>query len=90
MATGKTVIKFGTGTDIKIAIQFAIDAVRDTQEDHEFVYNDWFKMTITPTTTLQYVLNLFFSKSMLQKNLGMGQQKINQSIYRNKMLGWNK
>ncbi len=90
MTTENTVIKFDRGTDIKIAIQSVIELAKSTQENYEMVYNNWFKMTVTPTTTMEYGVNLFFSKSMSQSNLGMRQMKANQSIYRNKMLGWNK
>ncbi|MBO7656341.1 MAG: hypothetical protein J6S80_01275 [Alphaproteobacteria bacterium] len=75
MATKNTIIEFDTGVDIKTAIQFVIDLVRNAQRNYDLVYNDWFKMTVTPATTLQYGLNLFFSGAMLQKNLGMGQIK---------------
>ena len=90
MATENTVIKFDKGTDIKIAIQSVIEVAKSTQKNYEMVYNNWFKMTVTPTTTTEYGVNLFFSKSMSQANLGMPPMKANQSIYRNKMLGWNK
>ncbi|MBO7508940.1 MAG: hypothetical protein J6T57_01535 [Alphaproteobacteria bacterium] len=72
MGAEKTVVKFDTRTDIKTAIQFTIDLVRDAQENCNLVYNNWFKMTITPMTTVEYGVNLFFSKAMSQKNLGMG------------------
>ena len=78
MAVGNTVIKFDWGTDIKTAIQFTIDLVRNAQENCDLVYNEWFKMTVTPATTLQYGLNLFFTKSMSQTNLGMEQIKSKQ------------
>jgi len=89
MATENTVIKFDGGTDIKIVVQSVIELAKSTQKNYEMVYNNWFKMTVTPTTT-EYGVNLFFSKSMSQANLGMRPMKANQSIYRNKMLGWNK
>lgn len=73
MAVGNTIIKFNGDTDIKTAIQFAVDLVRDAQENCDLIYNEWFKMTVTPKTTLKYGLNLFFSKAMSQKNLGMDQ-----------------
>lgn len=75
MATKNTIIEFDTGVDIKTAIQFVIDLVRNAQRNYDLVYNDWFKMTVTPATTLRYGLNLFFSGAMSQKNLGMGQIK---------------
>ena len=90
MATENTVIKFDKGTDIKIAIQSVIEVAKSTQKNYEMVYNNWFKMTVTPTTTVEYGVNLFVSKSMSQANFGMRPMKANQSIYRNKMLGWNK
>lgn len=90
MTTENTVIKFDRGTDIKTAIQSVIELAKSTQKNYEMVYNSWFKMTVTPTTTMEYSVNLFFSRSMSQSNLGMRQMKANQSIYRNKMLGWNK
>lgn len=90
MDNKNTVIEFNRGTDIKIAIQSVIEVAKSTQKNYEMVYNNWFKMTVTPATTLQYGLNLFFSKSMSHLNMGMRQMKANQSIYHNKMLGWNK
>jgi len=78
MAAGNTIIKFDTDTDIKTAIQFVIDSVRDARENYDLVYNEWFKMTVTPATTLQHGLNLFFSSAMSQKNLGIGQKKSKQ------------
>jgi len=90
MDNKNTVIEFNRGTDIKTAIQFVINLAKVTQRNYDMLYNEWFKMTVTPATTLQYGLNLFFSKSMSHLNMGMEQMKANQIIYRNKMLGWNK
>ena len=78
MATENTVIKFDGETDIKIAIQSVIEVAKSTQKNYEMVYNNWFKMTVSPTTTLDYGLRLFFTKSMSQTNLGMGQIKSKQ------------
>ena len=73
-----TSVEFDNGPDIKTAIQFVIDLAKGAKKNYELIYNKWFKMTVTPETTLQYGLNLFFSKSMSQPNLGMGQIKSKQ------------
>ena len=71
-------IEIEYGTDIKTAIGSVIDLARGTQKNYKLVYNKWFEMTVTPATNLQHGLNLFFSKSMSQKNIGMGQIKSKQ------------
>lgn len=71
-------IEIEYGTDIKTAIGSVIDLACGTQKNYKLVYNKWFEITVTPTTNLQHGLNLFFSKSMSQKNIGMGQMKSKQ------------
>lgn len=71
-------IEIEYGTDIKTAIGSVIDLARGTQKNYKLVYNKWFEMTVTPITNLQHGLNLFFSKSMSQKNIGIGQVKSKQ------------
>lgn len=65
--------RYGLDTYIGDAIQEVIKLAQTTGENYIFVYNNWFKMTVTPTTTLEYGLRLFFTKSMSQKNLAMGE-----------------
>ncbi len=64
--------KYDIGTYIADAIVEVINLAKANNKDYIFIYNNWFKMTITPTTTLDSGLRLFFSKSMSQKNLAMG------------------
>ena len=60
MAVGNTIIKFDTDTDIKTAIQFVIDLVRDARENYDLVYNEWFKNDRDPgnnfATWVKFVL----------------------------------
>ena len=74
----KNIIEIEFGTDIKTAIQSVINLAKNTQENFKLVYNKWFELNVTPTTTLQYGLNLFFSKSVSQKNIGMSQVQSKQ------------
>ena len=86
-----TAVEFDTGTDIITAIQFVIELAERAQTNYEIVYNKWFKMIVTPTTKLQDELNLFFSKANSNaSNARIRPMKANNSIYRNKMLGWCK
>jgi len=67
--------KYDIGTYIGDAITEVIKLAKLNNENYTLVYNNWFKLIVTPTTTLDYGLRLFFSKSMSQQNLGMGQMQ---------------
>ena len=70
--------KYDIGTYIADAIMEVVKLAKCDNKNYILIYNNWFKMTVTPETTLQYGLKLFFSKSMSQPNLGMGQIKSKQ------------
>ena len=67
--------KYDIGTYIGDAITEVIKLAKLNNENYTLVYNNWFKLIVTPTTTLDYGLRLFFSKSMSQQNLAMGQMQ---------------
>lgn len=64
--------KYDVGTYIGDAITEVIKLAKADSKNYVLIYNNWFKMTVTPTTTLDYGLRLFFSKSMSEKNMAMG------------------
>lgn len=72
ISMANTIKKYNIGTYIGDAIQEVINLAKANQINYDLVYNNWFKFTVTPTTTLEYGLRLFFTKSMSQKNLAMG------------------
>lgn len=67
--------KYDIGTYIGDAITEVIKLAKLNNENYTLVYNNWFKLIVTPTTTLDYGLRLFFSKSMSQQNLAMDQMQ---------------
>ncbi|MBQ6736704.1 MAG: hypothetical protein IJQ90_04455 [Alphaproteobacteria bacterium] len=73
--TENNVKKYNIGTYIGDAIAEVIGLAKVDNKNYILIYNNWFKMTVTPTTTLDYGLRLFFNKSMSHPNLGMGQIK---------------
>ena len=68
----KKIKEYSIDTYIADAITAVIKLAKSDKTDYILVYNKWFKLTVTPTTTLDYGLRLFFAKSMSQTNLGMG------------------
>lgn len=71
--TENNVKKYNIGTYIGDAIAEVIGLAKVGNKNYILIYNNWFKLTVTPTTTLDYGLRLFFAKSMSQKNMAMGQ-----------------
>lgn len=71
----KKIKEYNIGTYIGDAITEVIKLAQSNNKNYTLVYNKWFKMTVTPTTTLDYGLRLFFNRSMSHPNLGMGQMK---------------
>lgn len=72
MADKNNIKKYDIGTYIGDAITEVIKLAKADNKNYTLIYNNWFKLTVTPTTTLEYGLRLFFSKAMSQNNLGMG------------------
>lgn len=69
----KEIKEYDIGTYVGDAITEVIKLAKSNNKNYTLVYNKWFKMNVTPTTTLDYGLRLFFNYSMSHPNLGMGQ-----------------
>ena len=74
--TENNVKKYNIGTYIGDALAEVIGLAKSNNKNYILIYNNWFKLTVTPTTTVDYGLRLFFSKSMSQKNMAMGQMVV--------------